>query len=221
MDDMAQMAMSAMPTSWSAAEFALMFVMWWVMMVGMMVPSAAPMMLTFANVNRRRRARGLSYVSTAIFASGYLIAWGGFSLVAVLAQWALERAALMSPMMVLTSSIVGSLLFTAAGLYQLTPLKHACLNHCRSPLDFVLNHWREGMRGALAMGVGHGLYCLGCCWVVMALLFVGGVMNLLWVAAIAAFVFIEKLFPAGQWVARTSGVTMIGFGGWLAMQSLL
>jgi len=140
-----------------------------VMMVGMMLPSAAPMILTFATVNRNRRARGQPYVPTALFTLGYLLAWGGFSIVATVVQWGLERAALLSPIdMASDSQVLGGLLFLAAGLYQLSPLKHACLNHCRSPLDFVLNHWRDGAGGALGMGLAHGLYCLGCCWILMA-----------------------------------------------------
>jgi len=209
---MAEMSAMAMPEPWNLTHALLMFVMWWVMMVGMMLPSAAPMLLTFATINRSKRSQQQPYVPTAVFAAGYLVAWGGFSLVATAAQWGLEQAALLSPMMVSTSPVLGGALFLGAGVYQLTPLKYACLKHCRSPFDFVLNRWRDGTRGALQMGVDHGLYCLGCCWVIMALLFVGGVMNLLWCAAIAAFVFVEKLFPAGPWIARVGGVAMAAFG---------
>jgi predicted metal-binding membrane protein len=212
MSGLAGLALCASPRAWGAADFALTFAMWWVMMVGMMLPSAAPMLLTFASVNQRRRARGQPFVPTALFAAGYLAAWGAYSLAATIVQWALGQADLMSPMMVTTSPLVGGGFFVAAGLFQLTPLKHACLDKCRSPLDFLLNHWRDGMAGALAMGVSHGLYCLGCCWLVMVLMFVGGVMNLLWMAALAAFVFVEKLFPAGQWTARIGGVAMLAFG---------
>jgi predicted metal-binding membrane protein len=138
---------------------------------------------------------------------------------ATLGQWGLERLALLSPMdMTTTSARLGGLLFIAAGLYQLTPLKQACLAVCRSPFDFVVNHWRDGAVGALRMGLSHGLYCLGCCWILMALLFVGGVMNLLWVAVLAAVVLIEKLFPLGFWMARISGVLLAAYGiGLLAM----
>lgn len=213
MGQAAELGMRALPRPWTFPDAALMFVMWWVMMIGMMLPSAAPMILTFATINRRKRARGQPYVPTALFSSGYLIAWGGFSLAATAAQWGLEQLALLSQTMMTTlSPLLGGLLFVAAGLYQLTPLKYACLEHCRSPFDFILNRWRDGGGGALAMGIDHGLYCIGCCWVVMALLFVGGVMNLLWVAALAAFVLMEKLVPAGQWVARSSGALMIAFG---------
>ena len=219
MGDMAGMVMSAGLRPWSAAYFALMFIMWWVMMVGMMVPSAIHMILTFATVNRRKRARGRPFVPTAVFAAGYLMAWGAFSLAATLAQWGLEQAALMSPMMETSSAILGGILFLAAGLYQFTPVKYACLEKCRSPLDFVLNNWREGGAGALWMGITHGFYCLGCCWLLMLLLFVGGVMNLVWGAAIAAFVFVEKLFPWGQRIAGVSGAFMLAFGLYLLTQA--
>ncbi len=205
----------AMPPK-GAVDLLLLFAMWWVMMVGMMLPSAAPMILTFATVNRNRRALDEPYVPTALFVVGYLLAWGGFSVLATLAQWGLEQAALLSPMdMASDSWLVGGILFLAAGLYQLTPLKQACLNHCRSPLAFVVNHWRDGPRGALGMGLAHGLYCLGCCWVLMALLFVGGVMNLVWVAALAIVVLAEKLFVGGPWIARLGGGVLAVYGVWL------
>ncbi len=204
--------MAATLTSWSAIDFLLMVIMWWVMMVGMMVPSAAPMILTFATINRRKKERQQPFVPATVFAGGYLVAWGAFSLAATATQWALEQAALMSPMMVSTSPVLGGLLLIAAGAYQWTPLKHACLRNCRSPFSFLINRWRDGHRGALLMGIEHGAYCLGCCWFIMALLFVGGVMNLLWVAAIAAFIFVEKLFPAGERIARAGGALMVTAG---------
>jgi predicted metal-binding membrane protein len=137
---------------------------------------------------------------------------------ATAAQWALLQYALLSPMMAPAAPWLGGVLFVAAGVYQFTPLKNACLNHCRSPFAFVLNHWRDGWSGALRMGASHGLYCLGCCWVLMALLFAVGVMNLLWVAAIAAFVFAEKLLPGGVWIGRIGGGAMAAFGVWLLVQ---
>jgi predicted metal-binding membrane protein len=194
---------------------ALMFLMWWVMMIGMMLPSALPMTLTFATVNRRRRELGTPYVPTALFVAGYVLAWGVFSVAATVLQWGLERAALMTPMMRTSSPLAGGLLFMAAGLYQLTPLKHACLRRCRSPLAFVLERWHDGTAGALRMGVEHGAYCLGCCALPMALLFVGGVMNLLWVAAIAAWVLVEKVLPAGPVLARAAGVSAMALGAWM------
>jgi predicted metal-binding membrane protein len=210
MQGMADMAMSA----------ALMFLMWGVMMTGMMLPSALPMTLTFATVNRRRRERGSPYVPTALFVAGYLLAWGAFSLAATAAQWALERSTLMLPMAHVSSPLLGALLFVAAGLYQLTPLKHACLRSCRTPLAFVLGHWRDGAGGALRMGAEHGAYCLGCCAFLMGLLFAGGVMNLLWAGAIAAVVLLEKALPAGEAVARASGAGAIGVGAWMAARAL-
>lgn len=198
-----------------AVDLLLLFAMWWVMMVGMMLPGVAPVILTFATVNRNRRARAEPYVPAALFAAGYLLAWGGFSLAATLAQWALERGALLSAMdMTINSRLLGGLLFIAAGLYQFTPVKLACLRFCRSPLDFVVNHWRDGPGGALRMGISHGVYCLGCCWILMLLLFVGGVMNLLWVAALAIVVLVEKL-TTGPWVGRIGGVLLVAYGVWL------
>jgi predicted metal-binding membrane protein len=223
MADMAAMpgmSMAPMLEPWTIRDAALMFAMWWVMMVGMMLPSAAPMMLTFAAINRRRRERGSPYVPTALFVAGYLLAWAAFSLAATAAQWGLERAALMTPMMRTSSPLLGALLFVAAGVYQLTPLKHACLHRCRSPLSFVLQHWREGIGGALRMGAEHGAFCLGCCALLMTLLFAGGIMNLLWVAAIAVFVLLEKVLPAGERVARAAGVLFIVFGAWMAARAL-
>lgn len=200
---------------WSATDILLMCVMWWLMMAGMMMPGAAPMILVFDRINKGKRQRRQPFVATAVFAAGYLVAWGAFSVFATAAQWALESAALMVPMMQLTSPVIGGAILLAAGLYQFTPLKRACLTHCRSPFAFVMNHWRDGTSGALRMGAEHGAYCLGCCWVLMALLFVGGVMDLLWVAAIAVSVLAEKLFPAGEWIARIGGVSMATAGLYL------
>lgn len=209
------MAMSMGPAVWTTVYAVLMLAMWVVMMAGMMLPSALPMILTFATIGRRRRDRGQPHVATAVFVGGYLIAWGGFSVAAVAAQWGLEQAALLSPMMVSTSPVFGGLLLIAAGIYQLTPLKHACLRHCRSPVDFVLNRWRDGAAGALRMGAEHGLYCLGCCWVAMALLFVFGVMNLLWIAALAILVLMEKVVPGGHRIAQGAGIFMVAGGVWM------
>ena len=208
------MAVAAMPrlAPWSAADFAFTFVMWAVMMVAMMMPSAAPMLLLFATVNRKKRDQGHPFVPTGLFALGYLIAWSAFSLAATASQWLVESAALLSAMMVGASTVLGALLLICAGLYQWTPVKHACLVRCRSPLEFVLTRWREGAGGALVMGLDHGAYCVGCCWFLMGLLFVGGVMNLLWVAAIAAFVLLEKAARHGEWIARIGGALMAAAG---------
>lgn len=218
MGEMDEIAMPVAFSPWSAADFALNIAIWWVMMPGMMLPSAAPMILTFATVNRRKRARGEPFVPTAVFTTGYLIVWGLFGIAATLADWGLEQAALISPMTQRLGPMLGASVVIAAGLYQLTPFKYICLTNCRSPFDFVLHHWRDGTVGASRMGFEHGLYCLGCCWFLMVLLFVAGTMSLLWMAAITAFVLAEKLFPAGQWIARISGVLMVAFGMYLLSQ---
>jgi len=194
----------AMPQmqAWGTTELLLTFVMWAIMMVAMMVPSAAPMILLFATINRKRRSQERPYVATSVL----------FSALATLAQWGLHSAALLSPMMVGTSPILGGVLLIAAGVFQWTPLKHACLAHCRAPFDFLMSDWREGTRGAFVMGLRHGTYCLGCCWFLMALLFVAGVMNLLWVAAITLFVLIEKVVPAGAVVGRVAGAVLVAAG---------
>ena len=204
------MGVESMPIHWSAGYFAAMFAMWVVMMVGMMIPSAAPAILLFSALRRHSRTSGLG--ATSLFAVGYLIAWTGFSLLATTAQWALSQASLLSPFMASEGPELGAFLFIAAGLYQLSPLKHACLSKCRSPAQFLVEHWRDGSLGSLVVGMEHGIYCVGCCWAVMALLFVFGVMNLMWVAVLAAFVLLEKLVPSGPRIAVWSGIAMLGMG---------
>jgi predicted metal-binding membrane protein len=198
--------------SWSAADWLAMFLMWAIMMVGMMLPSAAPMILLYDRVRERQEAMGASLAGTAVFALGYLAAWGLFSLAATFAQWALEQAALLTPMTASAGPWLGGALLIAAALYQWSPLKHACLVHCRSPLFFLGHHWRPGQAGAFLMGLHHGLYCVGCCWVLMALLFVFGVMNLLWIAALALFVLFEKVVPWGEALSRATAVLLAGAG---------
>jgi len=207
----------AMPQmhAWSAGMFAFMFVMWSVMMVAMMLPSAAPMILTFAAVQRRRQAQGGAFVPTGVFIAGYLLVWAAFSLLATSAQYGLERAALVSPMMGKAAPWLGAVLLIGAGLFQFAALKDVCLDKCRSPLSFIMTDWRDGTRGALVMGLRHGSYCAGCCWALMALLFVGGVMNLLWVAALALFVLIEKVMPAGGRLGKAGGIALIAWGAWI------
>lgn len=210
-------AATASAVPWDAATFALMFAMWAVMMLGMMLPSASPMILLVARIYRGSGAADQPLLATAAFAAGYVVTWTLFSAAATALQWGLGRAALLSPMMASASAVLAVVLFAAAGVYQLTPLKQACLRHCRSPLHFVLVHWRRGTGGALRMGLHHGTYCVGCCWFLMGLLFFGGVMNLAWVAAIAVFVLLEKVAPYGELVARTSGLVMLAFAGYLAL----
>jgi predicted metal-binding membrane protein len=205
---------------WGLVDFGLKFLMWSVMMVGMMVPSAAPMILLFALATRKQRAEGRPFAPVGAFVGGYLLLWTAFSLVAATLQWVLEQTALVSPMMVSASPYLGGGILIAAGLYQLTPLKSACLNHCRSPFHFFMNHWRAGVLGGLRMGTHHGAFCVGCCWALMALLFVGGVMNLLWVAVIAGFVLLEKVLPRGPMAGRLTGVALLGWGGWLLLDAL-
>jgi predicted metal-binding membrane protein len=211
-----EMAMPRMQ-AWGTADFALTFVMWAVMMIAMMTPSAAPMILMFARVNRRRREQQVPYAPTSVFLLSYLLVWATFAVLATLAQWGLHAVSLLSPMMVSTSPIFGGALLLAAGIYQWTPLKHTCLSNCRSPLGFVLNEWREGKWGAFIMGMKHGGYCTGCCWSLMTLLFFAGVMNLLWVAAIAGFILLEKVAPAGHRVSQVAGVLLVGLGALLVL----
>jgi predicted metal-binding membrane protein len=205
----------AMPNTapWNAGEFGLMFIMWTIMMVAMMIPSASPMLLSFAAVNRRRLERDAPYVSTSVFLLGYLLVWTLFSLAATVMQGWLQAGALVSSAMVSTSSVFAGALLVTAGVFQWTPLKRRCLTHCHAPLSFLTAHWREGRTGALVMGVHHGLYCVGCCWAVMLLLFVAGVMNLFWVATIAAFVLLEKLMP--RFVSPLGGALMVCAGIWM------
>ena len=204
----------AMPRmhAWGVHDVAMLVLMWAVMMVAMMLPSAAPMILTFAAVHRRRGEQGRPIVPTGVFVLGYVVVWSAFSVAAALLQWTLHAAALLSPAMTSTSPLVGGALLIAAGLFQWTPLKSICLAHCRSPLSFLMTEWREGATGAFIMGVRHGLYCVGCCWVLMGLLFVAGVMNLLWVAAIAVFVLVEKVTPRGEQASRVAGAVLIVAG---------
>jgi predicted metal-binding membrane protein len=205
------------PAVWTPAYAALIFAMWWIMMVAMMLPSAVAMLLLFARVNRKDKEVGAPLVPIALFAAGYLLVWGGFCAVATALQWGLESARLLSPMLVTTNKWLGAGILIAAGLSQFTPLKAICLRHCRTPLGFLLGSWRPGRLGALRMGLEHGAFCLGCCWFLMALLFFGGVMNLYWIAGLAVFVLLEKTIPLGHWLGRVAGVVLVAWGGALAI----
>jgi predicted metal-binding membrane protein len=218
--DMADMAM-VMPMPWSLFYAALVFVMWWVMMIAMMVPSAAPTILLFAAIRRKQGPKDHPSAQAWIFCGAYLLMWAWFSLLAVLAQWALERAGLLSMAMASTSAVLGGVVLLAAGLYQLTPLKTACLRYCQSPILFLSRYWQPGAAGALRMGLRHGGYCLGCCWFLMALLFVGGVMNLAWIAGIALYVAAEKLLPIGRTLSRLAGVALCAAGAFLLARALV
>lgn len=213
--------MRVAPHAWGLTHVALLFAMWAVMMVAMMVPSVSPMVFTFASVNRQRREHARPFVPTWMFLCGYLVAWAVFSALATLGQWALHASALVSSAMVVTSPWVAAALLIAAGLFQFTPLKRACLVHCRTPLTFLMTEWREGWFGAFLMGLRHGAYCVGCCWILMSLLFVAGVMNVFWIAVISLVVLAEKILPAGPGFSRTAGwLLMAGGGTWLVSGAL-
>lgn len=211
MHEMDGMLMARHP-SWTPGYVAVVLLMWAVMMAAMMLPSAAPMILLFGTIARRRQAAGDASADAGVFGIGYVAVWAAFSLVAVALQFALDRAALLSPMLSTTSTALAGAVLIGAGVYQWTPLKQACLRRCRSPLDFLMTEWREGKGGAFVMGLRHGAYCLGCCWVLMLLLFVGGIMNLAWIAGIAVFVLLEKLAPAGHWIGQGAGAALVLWG---------
>ena len=213
MMDMGGGQMMAMPPQWKLGYGLVVFAMWAVMMVAMMLPSAAPVTLLVAAVARKRAAAGgRPGMPTALFVSGYLAVWVGFAAAATLLQWRLDAAGLMSETMALASMVAAGAMLIAAGIYQWTPLKQACLRHCRSPFEFLMFHWRDSAAGALASGVRHGLFCFGCCWMLMALLFVGGIMNIAWIAGIALLVLIEKVLPWGGWMGRATGAAMVVWG---------
>lgn len=203
---------AAMPREWTAAHALAMFIMWWVMMVAMMLPSATPVILLAAALNRRSKSEVAPYGSTVAFTLGYLLAWALFSLAAVVLQYWLERMGMLSMHMESVNGVLTGCLLLAAGAWQLSPMKYACLKHCRSPVDFLIRNRKPGTLGALYMGGHHGLYCLGCCWFLMALLFAGGVMNLYWIVGLAIFVFAEKVLTFGNGLGRMAGVALLVWG---------
>ena len=214
-----------MVAEWSLTYALLMLSMWWVMMIAMMTPSAAPVILLFGRVYRHEQGReriGDGVAPTFVFALGYLTSWLLFSAVATLLQWGLEQVGLVHAMLMWSvEAKFSGLLLVAAGLYQFSPLKHACLRHCRSPAQFLAQHYCAGRIGAWRMGMDHGLYCVGCCWVLMALLFAGGVMNLVWIAGLTIFVLLEKVLPYGHVIARVmgavlliAGTAVLAYDGW-------
>lgn len=218
-EGLAGMSMTT-PASWTVGYAALMLLMWCIMMLAMMLPSAAPAILLFAAVNRQQGNAGRPYVATSVFVSGYLAAWGAFSLLAVTLQWGFERTGLLSSALAGTNMMFGGTLLLAAGAYQLTPLKRACLSHCRSPHGFLGAHWRPGIGGAVRMGVEHGTFCVGCCWLLMGLLFFGGVMNLYWIIGLALLVLFEKTVPLGHWLSYASGIGLSVWGGSMLIRAL-
>ncbi len=209
--DMADMPGMVMPRvhAWDPLDVGLLFIMWAVMMIAMMVPAAAPMILTFATVQRKRQEQNRATVPTVVFLLGYALVWTAYAAVAAVAQWRLHEADLLSAAMASTSTRLGAALLLVAGVFQWTSLKQACLAKCRSPLAFVMSEWREGRAGAFVMGVRHGAYCVACCWALMALLFVAGVMNLLWIAGLAIVVLAERVLPGGTAVSRVVGVLLL------------
>jgi predicted metal-binding membrane protein len=203
--------------AWSPAHFLFMFAMWAVMMIGMMTPSVAPMVLIYAQVGRQAATLGKPFAPAGWFAGGYLVAWSLFALVATGAQWLLDRLALLAPQTASLNTLFGGALLVAVGVYQWTPLKDACLSQCRAPLAFVQRHggFKPGIGGSLRLGALHGLYCIGCCALLMTLLFVGGVMSLLWIAGLAIFVLVEKILPGGRIATRIAGLAAIAVGVWM------
>ena len=200
----------AMPPQWTLGYAGLIFVMWATMMVAMMLPSAAPIILLVAALSRQRS--GPAAASAGSFGLGYFIVWFGFCLAATALQWGLDEVSLLSETMALGNMLLAGSVLIAAGLYQWTPLKDTCLRHCRSPVSLLVKNWRGGVLGAVWTGVRHGVFCLGCCWMLMALLFVGGIMNLVWIGAIALVVLIEKTLPWGGRMSRITGIVLAGCG---------
>jgi predicted metal-binding membrane protein len=202
------------------AFVVLLLVMWWTMMLAMMLPSAAPAILTYAALRRNFIARGVAQPPLTVFISGYGAVWSAFCLGAVALQFATRDLAPLTPMYALTSGLLGGALLLAAGIYQFTPLKNACLRRCQSPLFFFAHRWKNSVYGAFSLGVRHGLHCLGCCWVLMLLLFYGGVMELTWIVGLAAYVAAEKLIPAKAGLGQVAGMGLVVWGGWTMAQSI-
>jgi predicted metal-binding membrane protein len=199
---------------WTAAHFAFMAAMWVVMMIGMMTPSIAPMVLLYVGLARHSSVRGHAFAPPGWFMAGYLLAWAGFSVAATLLQWLLEWRAIVAPMMAGTSRQLAGALLLATGVYQWLPIKQSCLSQCRAPLSFVQRHggFQSSVRGSLRLGLLHGAYCIGCCWVLMTLLFAFGVMNFYWIAGLMGYVLLEKLMPRGRLVSRAAGFVMASAG---------
>jgi len=201
-------------TPWQPMEFAFVFAMWTVMMVGMMTPSATPMILMYACLGRQTETQGTPFAATVWFTAGYFLVWVAFALLATLVQWALERTALLDSWMASTSNILGGLLFVAAGSYQWTRLKDVCLAQCQRPFAFLMRQggFRRDAPGSLMLGLRHGAYCVGCCWVLMTLLLVGGVMNVLWIALLALLIILEKVTSFGRPIAHLAGIVLVAAG---------
>jgi predicted metal-binding membrane protein len=208
--------------SWLGMEFVFVFAMWAVMMVGMMTPSAAPMVLMYARVGRQTKPHNTLFAPTVWFASGYFLVWIAFALFATLVHWSFERSALLDFAMAGTSNIVGGLLLVAAGGYQWTRVKDLCLAQCQKPFAFLMTHggFRSDARGSLMLGFRHGAYCVGCCWALMAVLLIAGVMNPLWIAVLALLILLEKVTPFGRRIASVAGMVLIATGAWFFSTAL-
>ena len=211
--DMSAMTMMEMSLSahmpWTGTDFIMMFIMWTVMMVGMMIPSAIPAILIFDKWSLARKSSGHSYGATGAFTSGYIFAWTGFSLVATLCQGAFDYSGFLDPMMESKNPYLGALLLICAGLYQISSYKDVCLNHCHNPIEFIGKYWKPGDFEAFKLGVRHGFYCIGCCWLIMALLFFFGVMNLIWILILSLFVLLEKLIIFNRWINWAISATLL------------
>lgn len=204
-------------TPWPAREFAFVFTMWTVMVVGMMTPSTAPMLLMYARVGRQTETKGRPLAATVWFTIGYFLVWVAFALFATLVQWMLERSGLLDFTMASTSNVLGAIIFVAAGLYQWTRLNDLCIAQCQMPFEFLMRHggYRRDVPGCLMLGLRHGAYCVGCCWTLMALLLVGGVMNVLWIVLLALFALLERVTSMGRVIARLAGIVLVAAGAWL------
>ncbi len=207
-----------MTMEWDAPRLLLLWAMWAAMMAGMMLPTAAPILLLYARTIRNRPSAPHPAMRIHAMALGYVAVWAAFSVAATILQRVLAQLLLLTPMMEPATPVAAAALLVIAGVYQLTPLKAVCLSGCRSPFMWLTNKWREGVGGAFRMGLGHGLYCLGCCWAMMLLLFAGGVMNLAVILALTVWVAVEKLAPFGQQSARVSGALLVAAGIWMMVR---
>lgn len=205
---------------WGPEDILHSFMMWGIMMVAMMFPSATPMILMFNIVNQQQGETQRPLIPTGLFVLGYFLIWTAYSALAAMTQWGLHISALLSHNHVITNPLIGGILLTAAGVFQWTPFRDACMSKCRSPLGFLLAEWREGRPGALVMGLKHGLNCVGCCWLLMLLSFVLGIMNMVWMAILTIFMLVEKASPKSQWISRTTGLVLVAWGLWIAAETM-
>jgi len=213
--DQSYFGMPQLGQSWLPLDFLVVFTMWVMMMIAMMLPTASPMIMTYSDILANQGSRRLTFAGTGLFILGYLLVWSAFSVVAVLGQWLLLQSGILNDMMVSSSPALSAGLLIAAGGYQFSSLKTACLTHCRTPLQFFLSSWKPGYGGALRMGSRHGVYCVGCCWGLMLVMFFAGVMNLLWIAGLSLLMLFEKILPRGDLFGRLIGAALIVAGAWI------